>query len=186
MISRHMAVLLAILLIAGCTYYSLVPAGKSEIGGAYTVSSTIEWSKLSQGHTDFWTVDGVGLQQVRFINGLTDGDKLFPVEKTGKMPEYKGEMSFLEVKEFVETSAAVAGATMVKTENFRPFKFGSLDGFRAEFSYNTEEGLFHDGFIVGTKKDKKLYLIMYDGARLHYFPKHRADAENIVRSIQVK
>jgi hypothetical protein len=179
-------ILPAIVLLVGCTYYNLVPAGKSEIDGAYTVNSKIEWSKMTQGHTEMWTVDGLGLQQIRYFNGLTDGDKLFPVEKTGKMPEYKSEMSFLDVKELVETSATVAGVTGIKTTNFRPFKFGSLDGFRAEFSYTTEDGLFRDGFVVGTKKDKKLYMIMYDGARIHYFPKHRDEAEAIVRSIQMR
>ena len=34
-------------------------------------------------------------------------------------------------------------------------------------------------------KDKKLYLIIYSGARLHYYPKNKGDAESIVQSIKM-
>jgi len=184
--TRSLPMAIVAALLAGCTYYSLVQAGKTDIAGVYTVDTSIRWNKVTDRHTELWTVDGLGLQQIRFVNGLSDGDKLFAQEKKGEMPTYKSDMSFLEVQEFIETSAIVTGVTEIKTTGFRPEKFGSLDGFRAEFSYTAEDGLLRDGFVVGTKKDKKLYLIIYDGARLHYYPKHKVDAEGIVHSIQIK
>ncbi|MFQ5763750.1 MAG: hypothetical protein ACE5GT_02375 [Rhodospirillales bacterium] len=183
--ARFLLLLVAASIIAGCTYYSLVPPGTREIAGTYSVKSEIPWSKATEGKTDLWTVDGMGLQELRFVNGLADGDRLFSGEKFGEQPEYKENMTFLEIKELIETSAAVVGAVGVKTRDFRPHKFGNLEGFRAEFSFTTEDGLLRDGFVVGTKKDNKLYLIMYSGSRLHYFPKHKDDAEYIVRSIRV-
>ena len=183
--SRFSLILAFALMLAGCTYYSLVPRGKTEIGGTYFVNSGILWSKATEGKSEIWTVDGPGLQELRFVNGLTDGDKLFPKEKQGKMPEFKSDMSFLEIMEFIETSATAVGVVGISSRDFRPYKFGSLDGFRAEFSFTTEDGLLRDGFVVGTKKDKKLYLILYSGARLHYYPKHKGDVESIVQSIKM-
>ena len=49
-----------------------------------------------------------------------------------------------------------------------------------EFLFTTEDGLLREGFTVGAKKDKKLYLIIYSGARLHYYPKNKGDEESIV------
>jgi hypothetical protein len=174
-----------ILLITGCTYYSLIPRGKIEIGGVYTIRSEIPWSKASQGNTEIWTVDGPGLQELRFVNGLSDGDLLFKNATQGDLPEYKSDMSFLEIKEFIETSATAVGVVGITSRNFRPFKFGLLDGFRAEFSYTLKDGLFREGFAVGAKKENKLYLIIYSGTRLHYYPKNLEDAEFILRSIQI-
>jgi len=54
-----------------------------------------------------------------------------------------------------------------------------------EFLFTTEDGLLREGFTVGAKKDKKLYLIIYSGARLHYYPKNKGDAESIVQSIKM-
>ncbi len=118
-------------MLAGCTYYSLVPRGKTEIGGTYSVNSEILWSKATEGNSEVWTVDGLSLQELRFVNGLTDGDKLFQNKKQGKMPKYKSDMSFLEIMEFIETSATAVGVVGILSRDFRPYKFGSLDGFWA-------------------------------------------------------
>ncbi len=54
-----------------------------------------------------------------------------------------------------------------------------------EFLFTTEDGLLREVFTVGDKKEKKLYLIIYSGARLHYYPKNKGDDESIVQSIKV-
>ena len=54
-----------------------------------------------------------------------------------------------------------------------------------EFLFTTEDGLLREGFTVGTKKEKKFYLIIYTGAKLHYYLKHKGDAESIVQSIKM-
>ncbi|NQV85244.1 MAG: hypothetical protein HQ494_15640 [Rhodospirillales bacterium] len=149
------------------------------------MNSEILWSKIKEGHTEIWTVDGPALQKITFINGLDDGDTLFTVQTQGKPPKYKKNMSFLEIIEFIETSATASGVVGMNSRNFRPYKFGTLDGFRTEFSFTLEDGLLREGFGVGAKKDEKLYLIFYSGAKLHYFPKHKDDVETILRSIKI-
>jgi hypothetical protein len=57
-------------------------------------------------------------------------------------------------------------------------------GFRFEFSYLSKQGLAIGGFAVGAIIDRRLYLIIYSGAREYYFPKHRDDVEQIVSSVR--
>ena len=183
--TRFSLILALTLLISSCTFYTLNPRGKTNIGGLYTVRSEIAWNKATIGKTEIWTIDGPSLQELRFVNGLSDGDKLFENPAKENSPEYKSEMSFLEIKEFIETSAATSGIVEITSRNFRPYKFGSLDGFRAELSYTHEDGLLREGLAAGTKKDGKLYLIFYSGTRLHYFQTHLDEVEYILRSIKI-
>jgi hypothetical protein len=111
------------------------------------------------------------------------GDKALQGE--GPHPRLDNNWAILEIKEFIETSATAVGVVGISSRDFRPYKFGSLEGFRVEFLFTTEDGLLREGFTVGAKKDKKLYLIIYSGARLHYYPKNKGDDESIVQSIKM-
>ncbi len=183
--ARRAALVVAAVLIAACTQYTLVKSEQVSIGGAYTVEPQIIWSKFTEGKAEIWTVDGPLLQELRFIKGLEDGDKLFRLEGKKKLPTFHGDMTALEIKELFEGSLARAEVGQVKTMNLRPEKFGTARGFRFEFAYLTKDGLQKDGFVVGTVKDKKLYLIMYTGTRLYYYRKHKEDVERLVKSIRM-
>jgi len=41
----------------------------------------------------------------------------------------------------------------------------------------------YDGFVVGTVRQERLYLIIYSGAHIHYFDKRKDDAERVIRTI---
>ncbi len=184
-IVRLAVLVAAAVLIAACAQYSLVKPQTVSIGGAYTVEPQISWNKATKGKAEIWTVDGPLLQELRFIKGLEDGDKLFRLEGKKKMPTFDSDMTPLEIKELFEGSLARAEVGQVQTMNLRPVKFGTAGGFRFEFTYVTKDGLEIEGFVVGTVKDKKLYLIMYTGTRLYYYRKHKDDAERLVKSIRM-
>ena len=177
------------LVLAACTHYSLVKPEQVTMGDTYTVTPTLSWNKATEGNTVIWTADGQMLQEIRFVNGLDDGDQLFELrdfEKQEKLPRFKVGMTPLEVREFIEASIAHAGIVETKYSEFRPFKFGPADGFRFEFTLNTKDGLIKDGFVVGTIRNEKLYLIIYHGAKLHYFPKYKDNVEALIRTIKFK
>ena len=87
------------------------------------------------------------------------GDKALQGE--GPHPRLDNNWAILEIKEFIETSATAVGVVGISSRDFRPYKFGSLEGFRVEFLFTTEDGLLREVFTVRAKKDKKLYLIIY-------------------------
>lgn len=179
------AALLA-LLVAACAQYTLVPPQpRVTVAGVYSVDPQIAWSKAEDAKHELWTVDGPLLQQVRFIKGLKDGDTLTPAEGDKKLPPFDHKMTALEIKDFVVTSIAVADDLHLASENLRPYKFGSAEGFRFEFTTTRKDGLDMAGFVVGAVIKERLQLIIYYGTRLYYFDKHKDDVERLVRSIQV-
>ncbi len=181
------AVLLATL--AACTQYSLVEAKKQKIGGTYTVEAQIAWNKHSEGKMERWTVDGPALEAVRFFKGLSDGDALFKrprgAAKEVKYPTYKVGMTANDVMDLTVDSIARAGAGEVEAGNLRPAQFGSVPGFRFELTFLSKNGLEMAGSAAGAAIEDKLYLILYTGARIHYYPKYRDQVEQLLDSIEM-
>ncbi len=42
-----------------------------------------------------------------------------------------------------------------------------------------------DGLVAGAAIEDKLSLILYTGARIHYYPKHRDHVEQLLASIEM-
>jgi opacity protein-like surface antigen len=175
--------------LAACAQYSLVEATKQSIGGTYTVDAQIAWNKSTTGKMELWTADGPGLEAVRFIKGLEDGEALFtrPVgtAKEIKFPTYRANMTESEVMEFVVDSLGRAGAAEMEAHALEPALFGSVQGFRFELTFATVDGLEMSGLAAGATIDEELHLILYTGARVHYFPKYRDDVERLLGSIEM-
>jgi hypothetical protein len=174
-------------LVAACAQFSLVGPGRVEMAGVYAVDTPVAWNRTSEGKSELWTVDGFQLQKLTFVNGLEDGDPLFETkgDNAKNMPRYDTVMTSLEVKELIEAGLRVSGVHQLETYNFRPETFGSIPGFRFEFSYALESGLENEGTVIGAKKDGKLYLIIYTGTRFYYYGKHKDDVERLIDSIQI-
>jgi hypothetical protein len=92
-------------------------------------------------------------------------------------------MQASEVSEFVVDSLSRLGNGEVEARNLRPASFGSLPGFRFELAYLSKNGLAFDGMAVGTVKGGVLYMVLFAGARSHYFPKYKDAVERLFDSI---
>jgi hypothetical protein len=185
--NRAVVLLAVAVLAAACAKFSLVGPGRVEMDDAYTVDSRVAWNKTSDGKAQIWTVDGPQLQRLTFVNGLDDGDPLFEIkgDKAENMPRYDAAMTPLEVRELIEAGLRVSGANQLETHNFRPETFGSIPGYRFEFSFALESGLENEGTVIGAKMDGKLYLILYTGTRFYYYGKQKDDVERLIDSIRI-
>ena len=170
--------------LAACAEYSLVEAKRQTMAGAYTVDPGIQWSKSKQDKVEMWTVDGPALESVRFYQGLTEGDRLFKADEEKKLPTYAPTMTASEVMEFVVDSLSRGGSGNVTATALRPADFGAAPGFRFELSFTTADGLWFDGLAIGATIDGKLHLILYSGARQHYFPKYKDEVERMIGTIR--
>ena len=185
---KRAVVLVAVaVLAAACARFGVVGPGRVEIAGAYTVDTPVAWEKSSEGKSEMWTVDGLDLQRLTFVNGLEDGDPVFETkgDNADKMPRYDTAMTPLEIKELIEGGLRASGAHQLETYDFRSEMFGSLPGYRFDFSYALESGLENEGMVIGAKKDGKLYLIIYTGTRFYYYGKHKHDVERLISSIRI-
>lgn len=186
---RIAAIAVLLIALAACAQYSLVKAKTQKIGGAYTVEAQIDWNKRAEGKLEWWTVDGPGLEVLRFFKGLDDGDALFTrpagMAKGIKFPAYRAGMTASEVMEFVVESLGRAGAADLEARGLQPAQFGSVPGFRFELTFATGSGLEMRGLAAGAVIEDALHLILYTGTRVHYFPKYRDDVERLLGSIEL-
>jgi hypothetical protein len=184
MIKNRGIILLAIVfLLNACAHYTLVEPAKRDMGGGYSVEPQTAWNRSVQSKIEIWTI-------VHFFNGIGDGQNLFPFygksTRKAKLPKFNKNMTASEVQEFIVDSMmapyqkTLVGPNMigtgVQTSHLRPFK---------ELSFFSEEGLEYEGFVVGTIKAEKLYLICYSGTRQYYYPKYKETAEQIIASIHM-
>lgn len=181
---RFLAIFATLTVLGGCAAYSLVDAKRQTIGGAYTIEPSIQWNKVTDEKVEVWTIDGIGLEAIRFYRGLKAGDRLFTVSKDIKLPTYDPAMKASEVMEFVIDSIARTGAGNVEGTALRPAQFGAQPGFRFDLSYTSSEGLWIDGLAVGATIEGKLHLILYSGPRQHYFPKYKDEVERMISTIE--
>lgn len=177
-------------MLSACGGAALVEAGKRvSIGDHYSVESRIAWSRLVRGDTEIWTVDGELLQQLRFIKGIEDGDKLFPARAGRRRdrlkPPFRGDMTPPEIRELFETSLSQAGAIDVRVSRLRPTAFGALGGFRFEFAFSFSDGLPRRGLVAAVVKDKELHMIIYFAPAMYYFGRDRPRVEAIIESIRM-
>jgi hypothetical protein len=177
------------LLAPGCaslrSSYRAVSPGVHTIGNAYTVDPRITWSRTYMyGLYEMWTVDGTGLETLRFYTGITDGQ---PILRGGaneaQRPRFRASMTAAEISDLV---AASLFGSRYPPRDVRPAPFGGVDGFRFEVSYAVSGGVKREAIVTGAVVDKRLHVIAYEGTALYHFAKYREEAEHIVRSVRLR
>lgn len=184
-----------VLMLVGCAHkqvepreFELINPDRTDVGIIYSVDPQIAWSGTTLAEDEMWTIDGPTLQVLYFINATEDGETPFFGEGRGgdKGPKFRKDMTFLEIKDLILDGLALTGSQQLNIRNLRPSRFGGHDGFRFEVNFVTKEGLDMLGMVAGAVIEEELYLIVYAGAREHYFAKYRGYVEKIIGSIQME
>ena len=176
-------VVLSVLLNA-CAQITLVEPKRQKIGGAFSVEPQIAWNRIPADKIEVWTVDGVGLQAVRFFKGIKDQETLFKSEEDAKLPVFRADMTPSDVMELVVDTLSRSGASQVEARGLRPADLGDAPGFRFEFAFLDADGLEGDGLASGAVIDNRLFMILYTGSRIHYFPKHKDHVDKLLQSVE--
>jgi hypothetical protein len=174
------------LLMAGCSTYTLIEPRQVAICDLYSVEPGIAWSEVKGGDVRLWTVDGVELEAIRFLCDIREGVPVMDIAEEKHETAFRPDMSETELVEAIVDAFALSGAQQVRARNLRPAAFGSRQGFRFELGFRDEDGLAKEGAVAGAIVDQALYLIIYTGTRLHYFPKYAPEFETIVNSIRTE
>lgn len=173
--------------LAGCGTLSVSGKERVKIGSAYSVEPQIEWNRAGEGNREIWTADGLTLQAIHFVKGVRKGGVLIANgrgQDTEDWPHFDPQMTPTEVEEFVVDSLSRLGLMQLQPHNLRPQAFGKAQGFRFDFDFLYSSGLEGQGLVVGAVIGNKLQLILYVGARQHYYPAYLDKVEAIIRSIQ--
>ena len=177
----------------GISPYGLVRAGQSyNVGsGAMSVTSPREWNR--QGGFSFtdvrwvedWTLNGPYLDGITFVTALPDNKRLIWQEYKAdrQVPRFRSTMTAPEVASLLETLFRVEGGSVeFKTLSLVPRTFLGANGFQLDFEHLDGDEVWRKGRAVGAVIDGRLYLIMLDAARAHYYAQALPDYEAMVRS----
>ena len=96
-------------------------------------------------------------------------------------------MTAPEVQAMLESAYRVrGGAVQFRTLSLMPRQFMGYPGFQLDYEHLDGDELWRKGRVVGAVIGGRLYMIMLDAARSHYFPDELKDFEAMVASARLK
>src|SRR5689334_1139947 len=134
-----------------------------------------------------WTLNGPILDGISFVSGMKNNRELIRQRRTAsqQVPRFRSDMTPPEIAAMLESLYRVkGGAVDLKTLSLQPRQFLGTNGFQWDYEHLDDDELWRRGRAVGAVIDGKLYLILLDAARPHYYEAELPDFEAIVASAQ--
>ena len=186
--------LIVLVSLAGCapTKYMLVTPGVVAVDDL-TVQAGAGWNQapavatpVARKTSATWTRDGMLLDRFSIIPGVPDGEPLFIVkDKSAALPVFRADMLPNEIEELLESTIVKLfgeGQAVVSTSNLRPYRYGDNPGVMFDLEATVTDSPMYNGIVGAFIADEKLYVMFFLGAQPHYYEKHIAEAESIIRS----
>jgi hypothetical protein len=132
-----------------------------------------------------WTLNGPILDGISFVSGMKNNRELIRQHRTAnqQVPRFRSDMTAPEIAAMLESLYRVkGGAVDLKTLSLQPRQFLGANGFQWDYEHLDDDELWRRGRAVGAVIDGKLYLILLDAARSHYYEAELPDFEAIVAS----
>jgi hypothetical protein len=174
--------------------YRLVEPREREVAGRMRVIPTMRWNRAPRSLNDLsreenWTMHGVTLDGLTFIAGLEDGKELVRWQRRTdirQVPRFRADMSPPEIAAMIESFYRIrAGSVSFDMTGLQPRSFLGQPGFQFDYRHLGGDELERQGRVVGTVIGRRLYMIMFDAPRSHYFPSLIAEVERIVESARL-
>ena len=177
--------------------YSLVRARSTSIGdGSMAVTPPREWNRVSSvwaiddiRAVEDWTLNGPYLDSISFVTGLRDGRYIIRQNRRDaqQVPKFRSDMTAPEITAMLESFYRVkAGAVEVKTTGLQPRTLMGYSGFQWDYDHLDQDEVWRRGRVVGAVIDGRLYLVLIDAARMHYFANALPDFEAVVNSARFR
>ncbi|HAY29150.1 MAG TPA: hypothetical protein DIT03_11685, partial [Candidatus Accumulibacter sp.] len=135
-----------------------------------------------------WTLDGLPLDRLVFYVGIADGEALadLPQRKDRQVPKYRTTMQAHEIVEMYEVFATHDGSSFQR-QKLAPAAFAGGEGFRFEFSrVRKSDELEMRGVGYAAVRGGKLYLLIFEAPRSHYYARHIGRFEALVQSARIR
>jgi hypothetical protein len=180
----------------GFSDYSLVRVRDVSVGdGSMIVAAPRPWNRHRAvlfedvRAVEDWTLDGPLLDGISFVSGLESGHYLIRQRKTAdqQVPKFRAEMTPPEIAAMLESLYRVrGGAVDFRTISLQPRAFLGTNGFQLDYEHLDDDELWRRGRAVGTVINNRLYLILLDAAKSHYYDATLPDFESIVTSARLR
>ncbi len=175
---KKLLVVISVLLLGGCSSYTLVKPEPVKVGGI-TASPSNAWNAVPAleriGGRPTWTKDGVALNSITFFPAVKDGKPLFKSTKKEKHSPFTADMLPNEIVEIVEASLAKElGAVITNRSGLKPLSIDGNPGFQFNFDF-VQNSIPRRALVAGAIKNGSLHLIFYQATRLYYYDKYIQD-----------
>ena len=178
-------------------YYSLVRVRSVQVGdGSLAVTPPRPWNRTRKllffddvRWVEDWTLNGPYLDGLSFVTGLPSGKYLVRQRRTDdqQVPKFRSDMTAPEIAAMLESLFRVRGGAIdFKTTSLQPRQFLGTNGFQFDYEHLDGDELWRKGRAVGAVVNGRLYLILLDAARSHYYATTLPDFEAIVASAQLQ
>ena len=174
-------------------YYSAVAVRPHNVGnGSMQVTPPRPWNKQrrfflfdSLRWVEDWTLNGPYLDGITFVTGLPNNRSFLRQYRTQdrQVPNFRSDMTAPEIAAMIESLFRVRGGAIdFRTLGLTPRVFLGTNGFQFDYEHLDSDELWRRGRAVGAVINGRLYLIMLDATRSHYFANALPDFEAMVAS----
>jgi len=177
-------------------YYTLVRPHSVSVGdGSLAVTPPRPWNRQRRLFFDDvrwvedWTLNGPLLDNMSFVSGLPHGRYLIRTDRRDaqQVPRFHSNMTAPEIQALLESAYRVrGGAVDFRTLSLQPRQFLGYPGFQFDYEHLDTDEVWRKGRAVGAVINGRLYLIMLDAVRSHYYPDALADLEAMVASARLR
>ncbi len=182
----------------GSEYYSLARVRPVQVGnGSLIVTPPRPWNRSrrqlffsdDQRWVEDWTLNGPYLDGISFVTGLPNNRSFLRQRRSDErqVPNFRSDMTAPEVAAMIETLFRVRGGAIdFRTQSLQPRPFLGTNGFQLDFEHLDSDELWRRGRAVGAVINGRLYLMLFDAARSHYYVNGLPDFEAMVTSARVR
>jgi len=175
--------------------YSLVEAKPRKVGdGSMVVTPPRPWNRAPRSiffdltEVEDWTQNGLYLDGISLVTDLKDKKALIRQSRRDdrQVPVFRSTMTAPEIAAMVESLYRIrGGAVDFRTTALIPRQFMGYPGFQQDYEHLDGDEVRRKGRVVGAVISGRLYMVMFDAARMHYFDAGIGDFEAIVNSARL-
>jgi hypothetical protein len=204
--TRLILALFAALAVAGCAGggygggygfngFRLIEPREQDVARTMAVTPTIRWNRVPRQTYDIpreenWTLHGLPLDGLGFIGGLEDGKPLVRYQRRRdirQVPNFRADMTPPEIASMIESYYRIrAGSVSFTMKGLQPRTFLGQPGFQYDYEHLSGSEVTRQGRVVGTVLGGRLYMILFDAPKRHYFPEIIPEVERIIASARLK
>lgn len=179
----------------GFNQYRLVQPREREVARTMRVTPTIRWNRAPRSFYDIpreenWTLHGATLDNLGFIGGLEDGRPLVRWQRRQdirQVPNFRADMTPPEIASMIESYYRIrAGSVSFTMTGLQPRTFLGHPGFQFDYEHLGGNELNRRGRVVGAVIGRRLYMILFDAPRSHFFAEIIPEVERIVNSARLE
>lgn len=179
----------------GFNSFTLVQPREREVARTMRVTPTMRWNRTPRsvydvGREENWTQHGLPLDNLTFIGGLENGRPLVRWQRRSdirQVPNFRADMTPPELASMIESYYRIrAGSLTFTMTGLQPRTFLGQPGFQFDYEHLGGNELTRQGRVVGTIIGQRLYMVLFDAPKSHFFPAILPEVERIIESARLE